>query len=64
MLRVVDALAKHSPQLAPAIRVVAQHVMDAECGVGDDDCEHLRPPWRSYRWDACAGLVERGGDVA
>jgi len=54
--RLIDALAKHFPGMAPAIRAIADHVDRAydpdehatRCGLGDD-------PIISFRMHDCAG---------
>ena len=62
-LRIIDAIARHFPEQAVAMRIVAEHVLDAN-GFHDVECEHLVKPWQPMRWTAAWGLVPDGGPAA
>jgi hypothetical protein len=55
LFRFVDALAKHFPEQAQAIRIVGAHLWRVE--YREQACEAMLPPWAPYRWDECMGLV-------
>ena len=54
ILRIVEAIARHLPSQAEAIRSIGAHVIQDE--QENDDCPHLIPPWTAFTWSPCVGL--------